>query len=86
MSECIADVELSFIFISCNVNDHGKDEDDDDDEHDDENNKKPQDTNRKKYGEKIFWTKVNISILDIINNSKGDELRYILFKAKTKFE
>ena len=85
MSECVADVELSFIFISCNVNDHDKEEDDDDDI-DIENNKKPKDSSRKKYGEKIFWTKVNISIRDIINNSKGDELRYILFKAKTKFE
>ena len=41
---------------------------------------------RLKYGEKIYWTKVNISILDIINNGKGDELKYILFKAKAKFD
>ena len=47
---------------------------------------KPPDSARKKYGEKIYWTKVNISILDIINNSKGEELKYILFKAKTKFD
>ena len=34
-----------------------------------------------KYGEKIYWTRVNLSIIQIVKNGMDDQLKYIMTKA-----
>ena len=39
-----------------------------------------------KYGEKIYWTRVNLSIIQIVKNGMDDQLKYIMTKAQDAFK
>lgn len=39
-----------------------------------------------KYGEKIYWTKVNLSIIQIVKNGMEEQLKYIMSKAQDQFK
>jgi len=75
---CVNDLELCFIFISTDV--HGTIEELDEDEDVPIIDRKKKE--KMKYGEKIYWTRVNLSIIQIVKNGMEDQLKYIMTKAQ----